>query len=68
VTVRDILVVGAGQAGLQLAVSLREDGFDGTVTIVGAEKYTPYQRPPLSKAFLHGDADIESLELRAADF
>jgi 3-phenylpropionate/trans-cinnamate dioxygenase ferredoxin reductase component len=65
---RDILIVGAGQAGLQIAVSLREGGFDGSVTIVGSETYTPYQRPPLSKAFLHGDADIESLELRAQDF
>lgn len=64
----DILIVGAGQAGLQIAVSLREGGYDGAVTIVGAEEYTPYQRPPLSKAFLHGEADIESLELRAADF
>lgn len=65
---RDILIVGAGQAGLQIAVSLREGGFDGSITIVGSESYTPYQRPPLSKAFLHGDADIESLELRAQDF
>lgn len=64
----DILIVGAGQAGLQIAVSLREGGYDGAVTIVGSEQYTPYQRPPLSKAFLHGEADIESLELRAADF
>lgn len=64
----DILIVGAGQAGLQIAVSLREGGYDGAVTIVGAEDYTPYQRPPLSKAFLHGEADIESLELRASDF
>ena len=64
----DILIVGAGQAGLQIAVSLREGGYDGAVTIVGSEEFTPYQRPPLSKAFLHGEADIESLELRAADF
>ena len=63
-----ILIVGAGQAGLQVAVSLREGGYHGTVTIAGAEQYTPYQRPPLSKAFLHGDSDVESLELRAADF
>lgn len=64
----DILIVGAGQAGLQIAVSLREGGYDGAVTIVGSEEFTPYQRPPLSKAFLHGEADVESLELRAADF
>jgi 3-phenylpropionate/trans-cinnamate dioxygenase ferredoxin reductase component len=65
---RDILIIGAGQAGLQLAVSLREGGFEGRVTIVGSESHSPYQRPPLSKAFLHGEADVESLELRSAEF
>ncbi|MDQ2697442.1 MAG: FAD-dependent oxidoreductase [Actinomycetota bacterium] len=65
---REVLIVGAGQAGLQIAVSLREGGFDGRVTIVGTESYTPYQRPPLSKTFLHGEADVESLELRSAAF
>ena len=63
-----VLIVGAGQAGMQAAVSLRELGFKGEVTIVGEEEYSPYQRPPLSKAFLAGEADVESLEFRSADF
>jgi 3-phenylpropionate/trans-cinnamate dioxygenase ferredoxin reductase subunit len=63
-----ILIIGGGQAGMQIAVTLREDGFDGTVTIVGEENHGPYQRPPLSKAYLAGDADAESLELRNPQF
>jgi 3-phenylpropionate/trans-cinnamate dioxygenase ferredoxin reductase subunit len=63
-----ILIVGAGQAGMQVAVSLREGGFTGSVTLVGEEPHGPYQRPPLSKAFLAGDADEESLELRTPAF
>jgi 3-phenylpropionate/trans-cinnamate dioxygenase ferredoxin reductase subunit len=63
-----ILIVGAGQAGMQIAVSLREDGYEGELTIVGEEPHGPYQRPPLSKAYLAGDADVESLELRSPLF
>ncbi|MEY4018723.1 MAG: hypothetical protein RLZZ590_23 [Actinomycetota bacterium] len=63
-----VLIVGAGQAGMQVAVSLRELNYKGEITIVGEEPYAPYQRPPLSKAFLAGEADIESLEFRSPDF
>lgn len=63
-----VLIIGAGQAGMQIAVSLRDEGFDGHVTIVGEEPHGPYQRPPLSKAYLAGDADEESLELRTPEF
>lgn len=63
-----VVIVGACQAGLQLAVSLREMGHDGTVTLVGAEPYPPYQRPPLSKAYLSGEATLESLSLRNEEF
>jgi 3-phenylpropionate/trans-cinnamate dioxygenase ferredoxin reductase subunit len=62
------LVVGANQAGVQVAVSLRERGYDGPVTLVGAEPHLPYQRPPLSKAFLNGSADLGSLAFRTAAF
>jgi 3-phenylpropionate/trans-cinnamate dioxygenase ferredoxin reductase subunit len=62
------LVVGANQAGVQVAVSLREQGYDGPVTLVGAEPHLPYQRPPLSKAFLTGSADLGSLAFRTAAF
>ncbi|TQO20584.1 3-phenylpropionate/trans-cinnamate dioxygenase ferredoxin reductase subunit [Rhodoglobus vestalii] len=63
-----ILIIGAGQAGMQIAVTLRDEGFAGEVTIVGDEAYGPYQRPPLSKAYLAGNSDVESLELRAEHF
>lgn len=62
------LIVGASQAGAQLAVSLREAGDDGPITLIGAEAHPPYQRPPLSKAFLAGNADLASLELRTQAF
>lgn len=62
------LIVGASQAGLQLAVSLRELGHDGAVMLIGEEEHPPYQRPPLSKTFLTGDQDAESLALRAPGF
>lgn len=63
-----ILIVGAGQAGMQIAVSLRDEGYEGSITLVGEENHAPYQRPPLSKAYLAGEADEESLELRNPDF
>jgi 3-phenylpropionate/trans-cinnamate dioxygenase ferredoxin reductase subunit len=62
------LVVGASQAGLQLAVSLRDVGEDGPITLVGAEPHVPYQRPPLSKAYLQGSAELEQLWLRTPEF
>ncbi|MEH0579849.1 MULTISPECIES: FAD-dependent oxidoreductase [Streptomyces] len=65
---RRVVVVGAGMAGVQTAVALREQGFDGTVTLIGAEPHQPYDRPPLSKAVLLGksegsafDVDFEGL-------
>jgi 3-phenylpropionate/trans-cinnamate dioxygenase ferredoxin reductase subunit len=62
------LIVGASQAGVQLAVSLRELGDTAPITLVGAEVYPPYQRPPLSKEFLTGTAGHESLAFRTAAF
>jgi 3-phenylpropionate/trans-cinnamate dioxygenase ferredoxin reductase component len=63
-----IVIVGAGHAGVQVAASLREEGFDGAVTLLSAEPHLPYQRPPLSKAFLKGTMDADGLPLRAAQF
>lgn len=60
----DVVIVGAGQAGFQVAASLRDDGFEGGVTLVGLEAELPYQRPPLSKAYLSGSADGTTLQLR----
>lgn len=58
-----IVIVGAGQAGCVIALELRKLGFQGHVCIVGLEPYLPYQRPPLSKAYLGGDADVQKLVL-----
>lgn len=63
-----VLVVGASQAGAQLVSSLRELGHTGPVTMVGAEAYPPYQRPPLSKSFLLDDVDTSSLMFRNEEF
>ncbi|MBI1200987.1 MAG: pyridine nucleotide-disulfide oxidoreductase [Rhodopseudomonas sp.] len=65
---RRIVVVGAGQAAAQLAISLRQGGFDGGIVVVGDEPYLPYQRPPLSKKFLTERGQPDSLFLRPADF
>src|SRR4051812_46917678 len=62
------LIIGASQAGLQLAVSLRETGYAEPITLVGAEIHAPYQRPPLSKAYLHGNTELEQLWLRTPEF
>ncbi|MGY9032968.1 MAG: NAD(P)/FAD-dependent oxidoreductase, partial [Rhodobacterales bacterium] len=63
-----IVVIGAGQAGLSLVAKLRSTGFDGDITLIGAEDVPPYQRPPLSKAYLLGDMTEERLYLRPAAF
>lgn len=63
-----IVVAGAGQAGFQVAASLREAGYAGRVVLFGEEAELPYQRPPLSKAYLDGRADDESLQLRPRSF
>lgn len=63
-----ILIVGASQAGVQLASSLREVGYADPITIVGAERHAPYQRPPLSKAYLQGLVTAETLAFRTRDY
>lgn len=64
----DVLIVGAGQAGAQTAISLRQGGFDGTILIIGDEPDLPYERPPLSKEYLAGEKEAARLLLRPADF
>ncbi|MFJ5102049.1 NAD(P)/FAD-dependent oxidoreductase [Streptomyces sp. NPDC088554] len=58
-----VVIVGAGMAGVQTAVALREKGYDGPVTLIGAEPHPPYDRPPLSKALLLGKADSSAFDL-----
>ena len=50
-----ILIVGAGQTGGRAALTLRREGFEGRVTLIGNEEYLPYERPPLSKRILTGN-------------
>jgi NADPH-dependent 2,4-dienoyl-CoA reductase/sulfur reductase-like enzyme len=61
--VRRVVVAGAGMAGVQTAVALREQGFTGTVTVIGAEPHQPYDRPPLSKAVLLGTAEGSAFDV-----
>src|SRR5579871_3025330 len=63
-----VVIVGAGHGGVQAAASLREDGFEGDIVLLSDEKELPYQRPPLSKAFLKGDMALDGLPLRAEAF
>ena len=63
-----IVVVGAGQAGSSLVTKLRNSGFDGKITLIGAEPHPPYQRPPLSKKYLLGSMPTERLYLRPEQF
>jgi 3-phenylpropionate/trans-cinnamate dioxygenase ferredoxin reductase subunit len=63
-----IVVIGAGQAGASLVAKLRMLGFAGEITLIGAEPVPPYQRPPLSKAYLLGEMTLERLFLRPESF
>jgi len=63
-----IIIVGAGQSAAQAIASLRGEGYDGPIQLFGDEPFLPYQRPPLSKAFLAGETTPERLELRPASF
>lgn len=60
---RRVVVVGASMAGLRAAERLRAKGFDGALTVIGAEPHLPYDRPPLSKQFLAGEAGMDKLAL-----
>jgi NADPH-dependent 2,4-dienoyl-CoA reductase/sulfur reductase-like enzyme len=60
---RQVVVVGAGVAGTRAAEALRQDGYDGALTIVGAERYAPYHRPPLSKKLLTGKVHRAGVDL-----
>ena len=64
---KSVVIVGAGQAGSEAAVALRQGGFDGAITIVGEESHPPYRRPPLSKDLLAGESRPEALYIRSAD-
>lgn len=66
--VQSVLIVGAGQAGYQVAASLRQEGFAGRITLIGDEPGVPYQRPPLSKAYLLGKIGAHALRFRPPEY
>src|SRR5699024_12602479 len=63
-----MLIIGASQAGVQLAISLRATGFTDHITLLGEEDHRPYQRPALSKEFLQGKIDKERLIFRSNEY
>ncbi|MDI1326209.1 MAG: FAD-dependent oxidoreductase [Brevundimonas sp.] len=63
-----VLILGAGHAGGSAAAFLRSSGFEGRIVLAGEEPVAPYQRPPLSKAWLKGEADLDALLLRPETF
>lgn len=62
-----VVIVGASLAGLNAAEALRDDGFEGRITLIGEESQRPYDRPPLSKQLLTGEWDTDRLPLRSED-
>jgi 3-phenylpropionate/trans-cinnamate dioxygenase ferredoxin reductase subunit len=67
-TAQRVLIVGAGHAGAQLAAGVRQGGWAGEVVLIGDESVLPYQRPPLSKAYLAGKSTLADLAIRGAEF
>ena len=64
---RSVVIIGAGQAGVQVAESLRAGGFAGTIDMVADEPHPPYHRPPLSKAWLAGEMEMAQLTMRSPE-
>ena len=62
------VIIGASHAAASLAATLRQEGWEGRITMVGEEPHPPYHRPPLSKAYLSGDKEADSLLIRPRDF
>ena len=65
---KGVVIVGAGHAGGTAAALLRQYGYEDPITLIGEEPIAPYQRPPLSKAWLKGEADADSLALKPESF
>ncbi len=64
----DVLIVGAGQGGAGAAIQLRQQGFAGTIGMIGRESEPPYERPPLSKEYMLGEKTFDRLYIRQPDF
>lgn len=61
---RKTIIIGAGQAGVEVATALRQRGYRGHILLMGDEPHLPYRRPPLSKSYLSGDVTAESLQVK----
>ena len=64
----DVVIVGAGHGGAQAAIALRQNGFAGSIRVIGREPELPYERPPLSKEYLARDKSFERITIRPASF
>src|SRR5215208_2365800 len=62
------VIVGAGLAGAKAAEALRDEGFDGPIVLIGEEPEVPYERPPLSKEYLRGEAPAEKAHVHPVSF
>jgi len=67
-TYYDVLIVGAGHAGAQAGIALRQSGFEGSIAMIGDENEPPYERPPLSKEYFAGEKTFERILIRPATF
>lgn len=66
--ISDVVIVGAGHGGAQCAIALRQNGFAGSITVIGREPELPYDRPPLSKEYFSGEKAFERLLIRPREF
>ena len=64
----DVVIIGAGHAGGMTAISLRQQKYQGSITLIGEENFLPYQRPALSKGFLAGEIEEKRLYLKSQDY
>jgi len=64
----DVVIVGAGHGGAQAAIALRQNGFEGSILVLGREPELPYERPPLSKEYLARDKTFDRIMIRPAAF
>ena len=64
----DVLIVGTGHGGAQTALALRQNGFEGTIAMLGRDKEPPYERPPLSKEYLAREKEFERILIRPVSF
>jgi 3-phenylpropionate/trans-cinnamate dioxygenase ferredoxin reductase subunit len=67
-TQADVVIVGAGHGGAQVALALRTNGFEGSILMIGRESEPPYERPPLSKEYLARDKEFDRLYIRPPQF